>query len=82
MSTKLPRICHQCDDRLEQASRAMRSHASVMRTALDLVRRGGWTEEQRQDFTTRLVTSFNNAQSAWDLYREHLMEHGILPKAS
>jgi len=37
------------------------------------------TEELRQDSRTKLAASFNDAQSAWDAYREHLIEHGILP---
>jgi len=28
-------------------------------------------------FTSRLVSTLSDAQSAWDAYREHLTEHGI-----
>jgi len=50
-----------------------------MATAIQLARSGEPTEEQRRDFTTRLVASFNDVQSAWDAYTEHLIEHGLLP---
>ena len=46
-----------------------------------LVSNGGGSEEQRQDFKARLLASLNDAQSAWDAYREHLREHGLLPAA-
>jgi len=73
------RICPACEQRLTQASNAMRRHATDMAEAIHLVRWGDPTEDQRQHFTTRLVASFNAAQSAWDTYREHLIEHGLLP---
>lgn len=44
-----------------------------------MVRSGIATEEQRQDFRIEFVLSFNDAQSAWNAYREHLVEHGFLP---
>ena len=40
----------------------------------------GLTEEQVQQFRINLIVSFNDAQSAWDAYRAHLEEHGILLK--
>jgi len=57
----------------------MRRHTADMSSAVHLTRNGGVTEEQRQAFKTRLVASFNDAQSAWDAYREHLIEHELLP---
>jgi len=56
----------------------MRRHASLMNTAIQLARSGP-TEEQREVFANQLVSSFNDAQSAWDAYRAHLVEHGLLP---
>jgi len=56
----------------------MRRHASEMNTAINLERSGA-TEEQKEDFRTSLLLSFNDAQSAWDSYREHLIQHGLLP---
>ena len=74
------RICPGCERRLAEASQAMRRHATDMNRATQLlVRNGGGGEEQRQDFKARLVASFNDAQSAWEAYREHLIEHGLLP---
>jgi len=34
-----------------------------------------------QYFRIQLVLSFNDVQTAWDAYREHLIEHGFLPSA-
>ena len=73
-------ICPGCERRLTEASQAMRRHATDMSSAIQLlVRNGGGSEEQRQDFKARLLASFNDAQSAWDAYREHLIMHGLLP---
>ena len=73
------RICPGCEQRLTEATQAMRRHAADMGNAVYSARSGGLTEEQRQDFKNILVASFNEAQSAWDAYREHLIEHGLLP---
>jgi len=59
----------------------MRRHATDMSKAIQLVRNGGGSEEQRQELTARLLASFDDAQSAWDTYREHLIEHGLLPQS-
>jgi hypothetical protein len=48
-----------------------------MSTSLDLVRKGP-TEEQVSNFRGWLLESFNEAQAAWDAYREHLIGHGLL----
>jgi hypothetical protein len=72
------RICQGCDQRLKAASNAMRRHASEMSKAIHMARSVDVTEEQRQDVTTRLVETFNDAQAAWDTYREHLIEHELL----
>jgi hypothetical protein len=71
-------ICSRCEQRLREASIAMRRHGEDMQAAIDVKRRGKPTMEQRQEFATRLVASFNAAQSAWDAYREHLSKHGLL----
>jgi len=57
----------------------MRRHTADMAKAVDWARSDNPTEEQRQEFKTRLMASLNDAQSAWDVYREHLIEHGLLP---
>ncbi|HJY06333.1 MAG TPA: hypothetical protein VJ323_08435, partial [Bryobacteraceae bacterium] len=75
-------ICSQCDERLTQASIAMRRHVTDMETAIRMKQSGKPTEEQRQKFVAKLVASFNAAQSAWDSYREHLTKHGLLTPAS
>jgi hypothetical protein len=60
----------------------MRRHEADMRRALQVGRIGELTEEQRQQFKVVLETSFNAAQSEWDAYRDHLIEHGVLTPAS
>jgi hypothetical protein len=57
----------------------MRRHETLMSTTILLAQSVSATEEQRQEFRIMLVLSFNDAQSAWDAYREHLIEHGFLP---
>ena len=59
-------VCPGCDKRLNDASDAIRRHASEMNTAIYLLRSGRLTEEERQDFKATLSASFNEAQSAWD----------------
>ena len=76
------RVCLECDKLLTEASDAMRRHAGDMTVGMFLIHRGDLTEEAREDFKTRLVASFADAQSAWDAYRKHLREHGILPEVS
>jgi len=44
-----------------------------------LVQSDSLTEEQWQQFRSDLDATFGDAQSAWDAYRDHLMEHGWLP---
>jgi hypothetical protein len=39
-------------------------------------------EEQWQKVCANLAASFHEAQSAWDVYRDHLIEHGLLPSRS
>ena len=73
-------ICQSCERLLAEASNALRRHASQMSTSLDVVRKGS-TEEQVNNFRGWLVESFSEAQSAWDAYREHLIEHGLLSPA-
>jgi len=82
MSTLPIRVCLECDELLTEASNAMRRHAGDMTVGMFLIQRGDLTEEARLDFKTRLVASFNEAQSTWDTYREHLRGHGILPAAA
>jgi len=70
-------LCHSCDDRLTEVSNAVRHHASVVHTSMELAK-SDVTEEQWSVYEHNLVASFLEAQSSWDAYREHLMEHGLL----
>ena len=56
----------------------MSHHAEEMHTALSLVHTG-LTGPQVDEHKTKLIESFHDAQSAWDAYRAHLKEHGIMP---
>ena len=53
-------------------------HAEEMPTAISLVHTD-LPEAQVDKYKTKLIESFYDAQSAWDAYREHLKEHGIMP---
>jgi hypothetical protein len=72
------RLCPSCEQLLAAASDAMRRHAEEMKTAISLVH-AGLTEPQVDEYKTKLIESFYDAQSAWEAYREHLKEHGIMP---
>lgn len=73
--------CPGCERRLTAAANAMRHHASDMTRALTQAR-SDLSEEQRKEWTAQLYASLIEAQAAWDAYREHLIEHGLLPSAS
>lgn len=45
--------------------------------AMELVKRGP-SEEERTEAGVRLRQSLNEAQLAWDAYREHLIQHGFI----
>jgi hypothetical protein len=72
------RLCPSCEQFLATASDAMCRHAEDMHTAISLVDTG-LTEPQVDEYKTKLIESFYDAQSAWDSYRAHLKEHGIMP---
>jgi phenylacetate-coenzyme A ligase PaaK-like adenylate-forming protein len=74
------RACANCERRLQEASAAIRRHSSLMETGIKQSRTDH-TEEERQAYRARLEATFNDAQAAWDAYREHLIEHGIIPSA-
>lgn len=70
-------VCQGCDERLTATSTAMRRHATVMHEAIELAQADFLTDEQRKNFTASLIATLNDAQSAWDAYRSHLIEHGL-----
>ncbi len=72
------RICAHCETLLTEASQEIRRHAGVMHTALDWVRRGDTDKGRHEEFVAMLLESFNQSQSAWDAYREHLIQHGLI----
>lgn len=74
-------LCHGCDERLTDVSNAVRHHASVMHTAME-VAKGDVSEEEWKGFQGNLAASFLEAQASWDAYREHLMKHGLLRGAT
>jgi len=62
---------------MTDAANAMRRHGSHMTTAVQLAQTD-LSEEQRQEIAAGVGASFEEAQAAWDTYREHLIEHGFL----
>lgn len=72
-------VCHGCDERLTATANAMRHHASVMHMAIEEAKAESVTDEKRKYYTDRLRVTLNDAQAAWDAYRLHLVEHGLLP---
>ena len=74
-------LCDACEQRLARATSAIRRHESLMHTAITLDKSGSPTDELHQEYKTNLRATFDDAQSAWDAYREHLIEHGLIPAA-
>lgn len=73
-------VCSGCDERLTDATTAMRRHETVMHEAIEDAKAGALTDELRKDYTEKLWATLNDAQAAWDAYRSHLTEHGFLPR--
>ena len=73
--------CPECERRTADAAYALRHHASQMADALEWVERG-LSEEGRQELVDKARVSFIEAQAAWEAYREHLIEHGLILKRS
>ena len=65
--------------RLTAAATAMRRHATVMHEAIKDAKSESLTDELRKEYTDSLRVTLNDAQAAWDAYRSHLVEHGLLP---
>jgi len=74
-------ICPTCEERLTDASNAMRHHLTEMRRAFDLARSDKLTDEQQRLFTNTVLETMAEAQLAWDVYCRHLGEHGLLPSS-
>lgn len=74
--------CDDCDQRLTAAATAVRRHANMLHLAIALAKADALTEEQRKDFREGFFATFNDAQAAWDAYRSHLAEHGLLPAST
>jgi hypothetical protein len=63
---------------MTDASNAMRRHGSQMASAIQLGQTD-LSEEERREIAASVAESFREAQSAWDAYREHLVQHGLIP---
>ena len=72
------KICAECETLLDEAIIARRQHRVQMSTGISLNVHGYLTEELRKELAPILVGSFILAQAAWDDYRGHLIEHGVL----
>ena len=55
----------------------MRRHAADLSRALDMLKADKLTDERLDDLTTMLFASFNQAEAAWNVYRDHLIGHGV-----
>ena len=75
------KICAECQALLEGVVVALRQHETQMTTGISLSMKGYLTEELRKEFAPVLVESFNVVQVAWDVYREHLIQHGLITPA-
>jgi hypothetical protein len=71
-------ICAECGRLLTDAAELIRRHEADLTLGLRLNAQSYLTEETRQQLAPGVVGSFNAAQAAWDAYREHLIEHGLL----
>ena len=74
--------CNDCDQKLTAAATAVRRHANMLHLAIELAKADSLTEEQRNDFKEDFFATLNDAQLAWDAYRSHLAEHGLLPAST
>jgi hypothetical protein len=61
---------------MNNVSNAMRRHSTDMTAAISLAKTE-LSEEERLQMGVRVTASLNEAQVAWDTYRQHLAEHGI-----
>ena len=74
-----PRLCNQCEQLLIAAANARRRHSAQVTETLELRKTEIETEEVLRERRARLLASLDEAQAAWDCYRGHLVQHGILP---
>jgi hypothetical protein len=65
---------------MTDAANAMRRHATQMLEAIQLAQTD-LSEEERLETGAKLAASFSEAEGAWNVYREHLIQHGILSAA-
>lgn len=73
-------LCHSCEVLLNSTADKMRRHAALVVKCIQLSHLAH-TDEERLAFRASLQETFNDAQKAWDTYRDHLIEHGFLPSA-
>ena len=70
-------VCKGCEERLRDASYAIRRHSAAMSTAIGVAAGDAISEEEFQNYRTDILNSFKGAQEAWDTYCRHLSEHGF-----
>jgi hypothetical protein len=63
---------------MTNVANAMRRRGTQMTAAIQLAKTD-LSEENRQETAAKLAASFNEAQAAWDAYRGHLIQHGLIP---
>jgi len=74
-------LCLSCENQLTNVVGAMRHHESQMLRFLELAKKPDLdlSKEERLAIKARLTASFNEAQDAWNAYRERLIQHGVIP---
>jgi len=73
-----PYLDRDCQDSLHGrlGGVAVRRHTAAAFRAIE-VARSNPTEEKRRENRAMVAASFQEAQTAWDDYRKHLIEHGV-----
>jgi hypothetical protein len=70
-------VCNACEQRLSAAAHAMRRHATQVLQAIEIGRKNP-ADDVRQQQRALIYASFKETQAAWNAYRDHLVEHGLL----
>ena len=76
----IAKVCPECEQRLLEATIAIRRHESDLNDVRQCVLDDDLTGQTKRVLRIDLPASFNDTQAAWDAYREHVIEHGILTR--
>ena len=70
-------VCKGCEERLNNASYALRRHSAALTTAMNTAQANSISEEDFENYRSEMRTTFQEAQAAWDAYCQHMVEHGF-----